>query len=301
MSVLRFQQPCSPCADRRGTVFARLCPRNRNHCGAHSGPGSVIDFPGRRHALADAAADRRCHPRCDRPALARRTCCRSHAGSQSDQRRGDALCRLPRRRRQPGFARRAGAGRCVAERAGTAAHRARGARCGRDCAQRVRSLFVRSDLRPSRSDAANVGGGVEARDLGSRRASVALSADHRGGHAVLRASRRRQIEDAGRGDGARAVRRHPGGLRRAWIAGLRDFQPRAIRRGMPAQSGVLARRGICRHRSGRAWPPRYRRDQARDRDREAARSLADARRSHGSWCCRPTTSSTAKSVATSSC
>ena len=71
-------------------------------------------------------------PGCDRQALARRARCGSHAGSQSHQRRGDALCRLSRSRRQPSFARRAGAGRCLAEGAGTPAHRARGAGCGRD-------------------------------------------------------------------------------------------------------------------------------------------------------------------------
>ena len=41
-------------------------------------------------------------------------------------------------------------------------------------------------------------------------------------------------------------------------ARLRDFQPRATGRRMPAQSGLLARAGICRHRTGRAWTARYR-------------------------------------------
>ena len=49
-------------------------------------------------------------------------------------------------------------------------------------------------------------------------------------------------------------------------------------RGMPAQSGLLARRRICRHRPGRAWPAGHRWHQARGRDREASRSVADARR-----------------------
>ena len=71
-------------------------------------------------------------------------------------------------------------------------------------------------------------------------------------------------------------------------AGLRDFQSCAPRRGVPAQSGLLARRGICRHRSRRAWPARYRRRQARDRHRKAPRGLADARRSRSATASSPT-------------
>ena len=43
-----------------------------------------------------------------------------------------------------------------------------------------------------------------------------------------------------------------------------------VRRRMPAQSGLLARRRICRHRPGRAWPPRHRWHEARDRDRKTS-------------------------------
>ncbi len=53
---------------------------------------------------------------------------------------------------------------------------------------------------------------------------------------------------------ARALRRHAGDLRQARAARLRDFQSRAARRRVPAQSGLLARRGICRHRPRRARP-----------------------------------------------
>ena len=69
----------------------------------------------------------------------------------------DAVSRLSRSRRQPGLARRAGAGRRLAEGAGAPAHRARSARCGGDRAHRLRSLFVRPDLRPPRSDARRCG------------------------------------------------------------------------------------------------------------------------------------------------
>ena len=225
--------------------FARAFAREIETTAARA-PGRevVVDLSRRRHAVPDAAANRRRHSGCDRQALARRSRCRSHAGSQSHQRRGDAFWRLSLRRRQPGVARRAGAGRRLAEGVGTPAYRARSARCGRDRAQRVRSLFVRSDLRPPRPDAADVGRRTEARDRGSGRASVALSADHRRGHAVLRPACRGQIEDAGRSDRARALRRHPGGLRRARPAGLRDFQSRAAGR---ASAGTIWSTGAARN------------------------------------------------------
>ena len=50
---------------------------------------------------------------------------------------------------------------------------------------------------------------------------------------------------------------------------------------VPAQSRLLARRGICRHRPRRAWPPRHRRRAPRHRHREASGNLADARRGLG--------------------
>ena len=103
------------------------------------------------------------------------------------------------------LARRAGAGRCFAEGAGTPAYRARSARRGQDRAHRFRALFVRPDLCAARSDPADVGRRIEARHLGSRRASVALSAHHRRGHAVLRPACRGQTEDAGRDVGAGIV------------------------------------------------------------------------------------------------
>ena len=56
---------------------------------------------------------------------------RGHARSQPDQRRGDALSRLSRGRRQPRVARRAGARRSRARGTRPAAHGARGARRGR--------------------------------------------------------------------------------------------------------------------------------------------------------------------------
>ena len=61
-------------------------------------------------------------------------------------------------------------------------------------------------------------------------------------------------------------------------AGLRGLQSCAAGRAVPAQPGLLAHAGICRHRAGRPWPARHRRPAPRHRDREAAGSLADAGR-----------------------
>ena len=79
-------------------------------------------------------------PRRHRQALARRRRRRSDAGGQSHQRRGDAFRRLSRSRRQPRLARRAGAGRCVAE------------RCSAGCIARARR-WPRSRSRAARSSA----------------------------------------------------------------------------------------------------------------------------------------------------
>ena len=101
--------------------------------------------------------NRRRDPRRHRQALDRRARRRGHAGGQSDQRRGDALSRLSRRRRQPRLARRAGARRCVAEGARPAAHRAGSARRRGDRAQRLRALLVRPDLCAPEPDARRCG------------------------------------------------------------------------------------------------------------------------------------------------
>ena len=94
----------------------------------------------------------------DRAALARRARRRGDARSQPDQRRGDTLSRLSRRRRQPRLAWRAGARRPRACRTWPHAYGARGARRGRRRALGVRSLFVRSDLRAAAADAGGMGG-----------------------------------------------------------------------------------------------------------------------------------------------
>ena len=145
----------------------------------------------------------------------------------------------------------------------------------------ARSIFERYSFdliyaRPA-PDARSLGGRAQARHRRSRRASLALSTDHRARHAVLRPARRRQARRARRRSRARSLRSHAGDLRRGRPAGLRDLQPRAAGRRVPAQSGLLARPRICRHRPGRAWPAQCRRPPLRHRNRKAAGELADAR------------------------
>ena len=109
-----------------------------------------------------------------------------------------------------------------------------------DRARGLRALLVRPDLCAARPDAGGVARRARARDRRSRRASVALSAHHRAGHAVRRAACRRQARHARRGQRARALRRDAGDRGGARLAGLRDLQPRAAGRRVPAQSRLLA-------------------------------------------------------------
>ena len=123
-----------------------------------------------------------------------------------------------------------------------------------------------------------MGGRTQARHRRSGRASVALSVDHRAGDAVPRAAQDRQARHSRRRHRPRALRPDAGDLRQRRPAGLRGVQPRAARRRVPAQSGLLARARIRRRRPRRAWPARHRRPPPRHHDREAARGLADAGR-----------------------
>ena len=109
----------------------------------------------------------------------------------------------------------------------------------------ARSIFERYSFdliyaRPT-PDAARLGRRTAARDRRSGRASVALSAHHRARHAVRRVAQGRQARHSRRRHRPRALRHDAGDLRQGRPAGLRDFQSCAARRGVPAQSDLLAR------------------------------------------------------------
>ena len=155
---------------------------------------STIFFGGGTPSLMQPA-DRAGDPRRHRQALEHRARRRGDAGGQSDQRRGHALSRLSRGRRQPRVARRAGARRCGAERARplcTAAQEAL------DAVAVARSIFERYsfDLIYARPRQTLDAWGAELKRAiaASRRASLALSVDHRAGDAVLRPAQGRQVD-----------------------------------------------------------------------------------------------------------
>src|SRR5439155_17050199 len=137
-----------------------------------------------------------------------------------------------------------------------------------------RALFLRSDLRAARPDPACVGGRAQTRARRGRRASVPLSTHHRAEHPVCGAPCGWQARLARRRAGPRTLRYDTDGLRRRRASWLRDFQPRTARGRVPAQSHLLARAGICRHRTGRARPARDRDRAPRHGDRKAAEKLA---------------------------
>ena len=141
-----------------------------------------------------------------------------------------------------------------------------------DRAHDLRALLVRPDLRAAGPDAA----GVARRASRARSAkppsisrSISSPSSPDTPFAALHAAGKLVI--AGRRHRARALRHDAGNLRGARASGLRDFQSRARRRGVPAQSRLLARPRICRHRPGRARPPRHRRRAPRDRRPRSAR------------------------------
>ena len=259
-------------------IETRAC----DHGAARAGPHGVEHLLRRRHAVADAAVVGAGDPRRNCKTLERRARRRGLARGQSDQRRCDALPRLSRGRRQSRLARRAGARRRIVERARPPAHGARSARRRRRRALDLRPLLVRSDLCAAAADAVGVGGRAQARHRRSGRASVALSIDHRAGHAVLRPAQGRQADHSRRRSRARSLRPDAGGLRRCRPAGLRNFKSRAARRRVPAQSRLLARPRLRRRRSRRARAADHRRPPLRHRNREAPRKLDHARRGQGS-------------------
>ena len=182
--------------------------------------------------------------------IARR--CGDHARSQSDERRGRELRRLSRGRRQSAVARRAGARRSKPEGARPPAHGRRSARRARARQAPFRPRVVRPDLCASGTDGDCLGSGATPRARPRRRPSLAVSAHHRGRHAVRRASCGRLAAHPRRRAGERALWPDPGALRGGGTAGLRDLQPCAAGIGVAAQSALLARARLCGRRPRRA-------------------------------------------------
>ena len=283
--------------------FARAFAREIETTAARdAGARRLLDLPRRRHAVADAAANRRRHSRRHRQALARRA---AMSRSRSKPTRPASRPTRFRGYRAAGVNRVSLGVQALDDASLKALGRLHSAREALDAVAIARQAFDRYSFdliyaRPGQTPQ-DVGERTEAGDRGSRRTSVALSAHHRGRHAVLRPACGGQAADAGRGDRARALRRHAGCLQRGRPAGLRDLQPRAAGRGVPPQPRLLARRGIRRHRPRRAWPARHRRHPSRHRDGKASRDVADARRVDSGMASSPTTASTAKSAPTNSC
>ena len=107
----------------------------------------------RRHALTDVGGDGFRTAGRDRRQLAHRRQCRDHARSQSVERRGRPLPRLPVRRRQSRVARRAGAQRRRPEGTRPSALGRGGPRRRRCRTRGIRSLHVRSHLRAAAPEA----------------------------------------------------------------------------------------------------------------------------------------------------
>ena len=190
------------------------------------GPHGAVDLLRRRHAVADGSALGRRHPRHHRQALEHRSKGRDHARGQPDLGRGRPLPRLPRRRRQPRLARRAVAARRPARRARPPPQRRRSDPRRAARAVDLSALELRSHLCPPAPDARRLGRRADRGALAGAGASVALPADHRDGHALLRPVQCRQAQDAGRGSQRRFLRADAGTDPRGRPAGLRDFQPR---------------------------------------------------------------------------
>ena len=120
---------------------------------------------------------------------------RDHAGGQPVLGRGVALPRLPRGRRQPRLARRAGAQRPRPQIPRPAAQCRGSADGDRPGARDLPAAVLRPDLCAARPDAGSLGRRARTGDRPRGRSSVALPADHRGRHAVPCAACGEEIRD----------------------------------------------------------------------------------------------------------
>ena len=124
---------------------------------------------------------------------------RDHPGSQPDLRRDREVPRLPRRRRQPGVARRAKPGGRRSPLPRPSARRRPGARRGANGGRHLRPLLLRPHLRASQPDPRTVAPGAGPRAGIRRRPHLALSAHHRARHPVRAGGGARRFPRAGRG------------------------------------------------------------------------------------------------------
>ena len=182
MPVLRLQQPRPRRGRRRGALPRRLQVGDRSSGRARARPRRPLGLLRRRHAVAHAPGDRRRRPRRDRGEVDGRAGRRDHARSQSDQRRGGTVSRLPRRRSEPAFDRRAGARRRRPQGAGAETQRRGGACGGASRGVALPPLHLRSHLRAPGSGRAGVARRAGQRPRSRRRPHFALPAHHRAGH-----------------------------------------------------------------------------------------------------------------------
>ena len=190
--LLRFQQPRAPRRHRRGALRARVRGRDRRDRRARARPHGVDDFLRRRHAVADAAGDR-CRPSSTRSAS-------TGASRPTSRSRSRPIRPASRRRASAAIARPAStACRSACRRSTTPRSRLGRLHTAQEALDAVaiaRAIFERYSFdliyaRPGQTPA-RLGGRAQARHRGGGRASLALSADHRARHAVLRPAHGRQ-------------------------------------------------------------------------------------------------------------
>ena len=175
-----------------------------------------------------------------------------HARSQSDIRRGWTVRRLPCRRRQPRV-------RSACSRSTMRASKSLGRKHTSEEALAALAIAKRNfervsfDLIYARQGQALPAWREELASALTPRArpSLALSAHHRGGHAVRGASRRGGADSARGRKGRGLLSPHPGTMRRRRPPLLRSVEPCAAWSRVAAQSALLARPRLCRRRPRR--------------------------------------------------
>ena len=254
--LLRLQQPRARRRHRRGALSRRLPARAGACRAAHRAAPVVEHLLRRRHAVADAAGDRRRHPRSHRRAVERRR--------RTPRSRSRPIPAASRRRAFAAIARPAStASRSACSRSTTTSCK-RSAACTRPPRRRrrSRSRARRSSASPSISSTRAPGRRAAAWRAELREA-LAIAGQHLSLYqltiepetpfAALHARGKLVVPDE-RG-GATLYEMHAGDDRGGGAAGLRDLQPRRARRGEPPQPPLLALRRIRRRRARRARAP----------------------------------------------